>query len=88
MENWLVDYSIKNQDTEEDLRNIYINLRDLECELFNIKIWHEINVAPMRSYIEEWFKKVVDKLTDEGQKAVETVPVTVDESHKRTSVSK
>jgi hypothetical protein len=42
----------------------------------------------MRSYIEEWFKKVVDKLTDEGKKAVETVPVTIDESHKRTSTSK
>jgi hypothetical protein len=39
----------------------------------------------MRNYIEEWFKKVVDKLTDEGKKMVEMVPVTIDESHKRTS---
>jgi hypothetical protein len=45
-------------------------------------------MAPMRSYIEEWFKKVVNKLFDEGKKAVETVPVTVDESHKRTSENK
>jgi hypothetical protein len=57
VENWLVDYSIKKQHIEEALRNISIDLRDLEGELFNIKIWHEINVAPMRSYIEEWFKK-------------------------------
>jgi hypothetical protein len=42
----------------------------------------------MRSYIEEWFKKAVDKLTDEGKKAVDTVCVTVDESHKRTSTRK
>jgi hypothetical protein len=63
VENWLVDYSIKNQDIEEALRNISIDLRDLEGELFNIKIWHEINMAPMRSYIEEWFKKIFDKLT-------------------------
>jgi hypothetical protein len=76
VENWLVDYSIKNQYIEEALWNISIDLRDLEGELFNIKIWHEINVAPMRSYIEEWFKKVVDKLTDEGQRMVETVLVT------------
>jgi hypothetical protein len=79
---------INNQDIEEALWNISIDIRDLEGELFNIKIRHEINVAPMRSYIEEWFKKVVDKLTNERKRTVEMVPVTVEESHKRTSVSK
>jgi uncharacterized protein YuzE len=83
-----VDYSVKNQDIEEDLRNISIDLRDLEGKIFNIKIWHEINVAPMRIYIEEWFKKSIEKLTDEGKKVVETVPITIDESNKRTSTSK
>jgi hypothetical protein len=88
VENWLVEYSMKNKDIEEDLWNISIDLRDLEGELFNIKIWNEINMAPMRSYIEECFNKAVDKFTDEGKKEVETVPVTVDESHKRTSARK
>jgi hypothetical protein len=88
VENWLVDYSMKNQDIEEALQNISIDLRDLEEEVFNIKILHEINVAPMRSYIEEWFKKDFDKLIDEGKKAVETVPVTIDESHKNKSKRK
>jgi hypothetical protein len=88
VENWLVDYSIKNQDIEEALWNISIDLRNLEGELFNTKIWHEINVVPMKSYIKEWFKKVVDKLTDEGKTTVETVSIITDESHKRTSTSK
>jgi hypothetical protein len=88
VENWLVNYSMKNQDIEEALQNISIYLRDLEGEIFNIKIWHEIIVAPMRSYIDEWFKKDVEKITDEGQRVVETVPVTVDESDKRTSMGK
>jgi hypothetical protein len=79
---------MKNQDIEESLQNISIDLRDLEGGLFNIKIQHEINVAPMRSYINEWFKKAVDKLTNEGENAVETVPVAIDESHKRTSTRK
>jgi hypothetical protein len=38
----------------------------------------------MKSYIEEWFKKAVNKLINEGKEAVETVPVTVDENDKRT----
>jgi hypothetical protein len=88
VENWLVHYSIKNQDIEEALRNIYIDLKDLEGELFNIKIRHEINVAPLRSYSKEWFEKALNKLTNEGQRTIETVPVTVEESHKRTSASK
>jgi hypothetical protein len=88
IDNWLVDYSVKNQDIEEILHGISIDLRDLEGELFNIKIQHEINVAPMKSYIEEWFKKAIDKLTNEGKEAVETVPVTVNENDKRTSTRK
>jgi hypothetical protein len=88
VENWLVDYLIKNQDIEEALQNIYIDLRGLEGDLFNIKISCEINVAPIRSYIKEWFKKVVDELIDEGKMMVEMVPVTAEESHKRTSERK
>jgi hypothetical protein len=70
------------------LVNILIDIRDMEGEIFNIKIQHEINVAPMRSCIEDWFKNIFDKLTNEGKRTVETVLVTVEESHKRTSVSK
>jgi hypothetical protein len=88
VENRLVDYLIKIQDIEEALHHISIDLRDLEGELFNIKIRHEINVAPIRSYIEEWFKKVVDKLTNEGKRTVETIPITTEESHKRKSKRK
>jgi phosphoribosyl-ATP pyrophosphohydrolase len=60
----------------------------LEGELFNIKIRHEINVAPMKSYIEDWFRKEIDKLTKEGKETVETVPITVNEDNKRTTTSK
>jgi hypothetical protein len=88
IDNWLVDYSVKNQDIEEALHGIPLDLRDLEGELFNIKIWHEINVAPMKSYIEEWFKKDINRITTEGQEAIHTVPVTVNEDNKRTPTSK
>jgi hypothetical protein len=54
MENWLFDYSVQNEEIDQDLCNLSIDLRELENEIFNIKIWNEINVAPLRSYIEEW----------------------------------
>jgi phosphotransferase system IIA component len=88
IDNSLVDYSEKNQDIEESLQGISLDLRDLEGKLFNIKIRHEINVAPTKSYIKEWFKKYIDKLTNEGKEAVEMVIVTVDENNKRTSARK
>jgi hypothetical protein len=53
IDNWLIDYSIKNQDIEESIHGISHDLRDLEGELFNIKIIHEINVAPMKDYIKD-----------------------------------
>jgi hypothetical protein len=65
--NWLVDYSMKNQDIEEEVHGISLDLRDLESNLFIIKIQHEINVVPMKNYIEEWFNKTIDKLTNEGK---------------------
>jgi hypothetical protein len=42
----------------------------------------------MKNYIEEWFKKAIDKLTNEGKETVETVPVTIDEDNKRTTTRK
>jgi hypothetical protein len=88
IDNWLVDYSVKNQDIEEALHGISIDLRDLEGELFDIKSWHEINVKPMKIYIEEWCKKFIDKMTNEGEETIETVPVTIYENNKRTSKRK
>jgi hypothetical protein len=70
------------------LHNLSIDLRDLENEFFNIKIWNEINVMAMRSYIEEWLKKAVDKIANEGQRTLETVPIIAEESHKMTPTSK
>jgi hypothetical protein len=83
--NWLVDYSVKNKYIEEAVHGISLDLRDLEGELFNIKIMHEINVTPMKNYFEYWFKKAIDKLTKEGKEIVETVPITINEDNKRTS---
>ena len=88
IDNWLVDYSVKYQDFEEAVHSISLDLRDLEGELFNIKIQHEINAAPMKSYIEDWFSKAIDKLTKEGKEIVEMVPVTVNEDNKMISTSK
>jgi hypothetical protein len=45
-------------------------------------------MAPMKSYIEEWFKKAIKKLTTEGQETVEMVPITINEENKRTRKSK
>ena len=53
IDNWLDDYSVKNQDIEEEIHGIYRDLRDLEGELFNIKIRDEINVPPMKNCIED-----------------------------------
>jgi hypothetical protein len=78
-----------NQDIEEAIHGISHDLIYLEGELFNIKIRHEINVVPMKSYIEDWFKKAIDKLTKEGKETiVETVLITFNEENKRTSESK
>jgi hypothetical protein len=83
IDNWLVDYSMKKKDIEEAIHGIYLELIYLEGDLFNIKIWHEMNVAPMKGYIEYWFNKSIEKLTKEGKETIDTVPITVNEENKR-----
>jgi len=46
IEDWLVNYAKKNKDIEDMLHQLLFDLRDLEGILFDIKIKHEINVAP------------------------------------------
>jgi hypothetical protein len=89
IDNWMVYYSTKNHDIEEAIHGISHDLRDLEGELFNIKIRHKINVAPMKNYNEDWFKKEIDKLTKEGQEAtVDIVHISVNENNKMIAASK
>jgi hypothetical protein len=87
VENWLVDYSTHNEEIEQALHSISMDLRKLENDLFDIEIRDKINMAPMRSYIEEWFQRRMDKLIDEGQQTVGTIPVVVNDSNKNTSSS-
>jgi hypothetical protein len=82
--NWLVDYSVQNEEIDQAMRNISIDLRELENDLFNIKIWDEINMAPMRGCIEEWLQRAIEKLTNKGQQAVGMIPVIVDNNNKKT----
>ena len=77
-----MDYSTQNEEIEQALRNLSINLRELEKEIFNTKIWDEISVAPLRGYIEEWLQREIDKLTDKGQQVVGMIRVAVDDNNK------
>jgi hypothetical protein len=87
VENWPLDYSTHNEEIEQALHSISMDLRKLENELFDIEIRDEINVAPMRSYIEECFQQRMDKLIDEGQQLVGTIPMVVDDINKNASAS-
>ena len=48
---WLVKYSVQNEEIHQTLCNLSIDFQELENNLFNIKNRNEINVAPMSSYI-------------------------------------
>jgi hypothetical protein len=51
-----------------------MDLREFENELFEIKTKHEIIVAPLREYIEEWLKKALIKITEpKNQETVASV---------------
>jgi len=88
VDDWLVDYSVQNEKIDQALRNLSIDFGELEKELFNIKIWNEINVTPMKSYIKEWLERELKQVVEERQHAVATIPAVVDDINENASASK
>jgi hypothetical protein len=76
-----------NEEIEQSLHSISMDLRKLENDLYDIEIWDEINMAPMKSYIEEWFQHRMDNLVQEGQQLVNRTPLTIDDNNKNASDS-
>ena len=86
-ERWVLDYATHNEEIEQSLHSISMDLRKLENELYDIEIWDEINMTPMKSYIEEWFQQRMDSLVQEGQRLVDRTPLTIDNSNKNALAS-
>jgi hypothetical protein len=71
------------------LQNLSIDYREIEGELFNIKVKQEVIVAPLRDYIEEWLNKSIAKISEIPTEAVTTDHLTATrKSIKGTSTSK
>ena len=78
VDNWLVNYLVYNKEIDQALHNISINFRELENKLFNIKICNEMNVSPMRIYIEEWLERELKQTANKRKQAVVRIPAAID----------
>jgi hypothetical protein len=89
IDSWLVEYTNRGEDIDTTLQNLSINFREIENELFNIKGKQEVNVAPIREYIEEWFKKTLIKITEGPTEEVNISHITtINKDTKSTSTTK
>jgi len=90
VKSWLVGYANKNEDIEDTFRQLSYELREFEVILVDIKIRQEINVAPMKEYIEDWLKRSLIKIIEEDQlEGVGTGHVTtMKEDTRGTSIGK
>jgi hypothetical protein len=53
----------QNDEVDDTLHQLGMDLREMENEMFEINTKHEIMVAPMREYIEDWLRKSLIKIT-------------------------
>jgi hypothetical protein len=60
---------VQNGDIHQFPCNYSIDLTELENELFSIEIQNDINVTPLRSYIEKKLKWVPDEIQQENASA-------------------
>jgi hypothetical protein len=59
----LVEYTNKNEDIENILQNLFVDFREIEKELFNVKIKQEVIVSPLRDFIQEWLNNSIAKIS-------------------------
>jgi succinate dehydrogenase flavin-adding protein (antitoxin of CptAB toxin-antitoxin module) len=85
---WLVDYSVQTDEIHQALFNLSIDFQELKNDLFNIKIRNDINITPMRSYIEEWLERELKQATDERQQTVVRILEVVDDINEMVATSK
>jgi hypothetical protein len=76
IDNWLVEYTNKNEDIETILQNLSIDHREIESELLSIKVKQEVIVSPLREYIQEWLNKAITKIVEFPTEAVTTGHIT------------
>jgi hypothetical protein len=72
IDNWLVEYTNKNEDIETILKNLSIDHREIESELLNIKVNQEVIVSPLREYIQEWLNMSIIKIYEFPTEVVTT----------------
>ena len=63
IDNWLFKHTNKNEDIENILQKLFVDLREIENEIFNIKIKQEVIVAPLRDFIQEWLNTSIAKIS-------------------------
>jgi hypothetical protein len=89
IDSWLVEYTNKNEDIENILQNLSVDLREIEKELFNVKIKQEVIVAPLRDFIQEWLNNSIAKISEIPAEVVMTGnQTTTNKSIKEATTSK
>jgi len=58
----LVEYTNKNEEIENTLQHLSIDYREIEHELFNIKVKQEVTIALLRDYIKKWLNDSIFKI--------------------------
>jgi hypothetical protein len=76
IDNWLVEYTNKNEVIETILQNLSIDHRGIESEFLSIKVKEEIIVSPLRDYIQEWLNKAISKIAEFSMETVTTGHIT------------
>ena len=80
---------IKIEDIENVLQNLSVDLREIEKELFNVKIKQELTVSPLRDFIQEWLNNSITKISEIPAEVVMIGNQTAtNKSIKETSASK
>jgi hypothetical protein len=61
---WLVTFVNNNEDHLASIEQLHSEFKEIEEEIFSLRVKQDIIVPPMKEYIEEWLKKSLAQIVN------------------------
>jgi hypothetical protein len=76
IDNWLVEYTNKNEEIETMLQKLSIDHREIKSELLKIKVKQKVIISPLREFIQVWSNKSIIKISEFTMEVIKTSHIT------------
>jgi hypothetical protein len=62
IKHWLVTFVNDNEDHLSSVDQLHSEFKEIEEDIFSLRVKQDITIPPMKEYIDEWLKKLLQQI--------------------------